>query len=330
MAAEGGDDTSIPDKPTITYTGPAGHPANALTFQCSSFSDPQGAGTFTAMKWRIAAVTDTNSPSYDPSEPRKFEAQAVWESDEFTVFNNTITVPGIGLNLDDFYRVRVRMKDTSGRWSHWSDPVQFKISPSGNASSLRVTELMYHPADPPAGSSYDDNDFEFIELHNISNTSIDVTGVNFDDGILHIFSNNFTSIGPTQYVVLVQNLAAFAERYDTNDIVIGGIYSNKLSNAGERLSLVDAQGLPILQFTYDDAWYPETDGQGYSLTLVDPYLMTNTWDLKTSWRSSFEVNGTPGKPAVIPEPASGILLVSILCVINSFRPRRSCTVGESV
>ena len=42
------------------------------------------------------------------------------------------------------------MKDTSGRWSHWSSPIQFI---AGEAISvaildhLRITEVMYHPAD---------------------------------------------------------------------------------------------------------------------------------------------------------------------------------------
>ena len=39
-------DSAIPNTPTITATGPAGFPINALTFHAAAFSDPQGAGTF--------------------------------------------------------------------------------------------------------------------------------------------------------------------------------------------------------------------------------------------------------------------------------------------
>jgi len=49
-------DSAIPTTPVIAFTGPQGHPINALTFHTSDFSDPQGAQTFAGMKWRIAEV----------------------------------------------------------------------------------------------------------------------------------------------------------------------------------------------------------------------------------------------------------------------------------
>ncbi|MBM3848341.1 MAG: hypothetical protein FJ405_18895, partial [Verrucomicrobia bacterium] len=47
-------DIAIPETPVITYTGLPGFPANGLVFESSEFKDPQGAGTFQAMEWRIA------------------------------------------------------------------------------------------------------------------------------------------------------------------------------------------------------------------------------------------------------------------------------------
>jgi len=49
-------DSAIPNTPTISYTGPAGFPLNGLTFESTSFSDPQGSATGAAVKWRIAEV----------------------------------------------------------------------------------------------------------------------------------------------------------------------------------------------------------------------------------------------------------------------------------
>jgi hypothetical protein len=49
-------DAAIPRRPVITATCPPAYPINSLTFQTSPFSDPQGGGTFAAMKWRIAEV----------------------------------------------------------------------------------------------------------------------------------------------------------------------------------------------------------------------------------------------------------------------------------
>ncbi len=107
-------DPALLDKPAIIYTGFAGFPANDLTFQTSIFSDPQGSNTFAAMKWRIAEIG-----------PGKYEINAAWESQEITEFSNTIKIPDDITQPGCTYRVRCRMKDNTGLWSHWSDPIQF-------------------------------------------------------------------------------------------------------------------------------------------------------------------------------------------------------------
>ena len=38
-------------------------------------------------------------------------------------------------------------------------------------AALRITELMYRPADPPVGSPYVNSDFEYIELQNVIRTA---------------------------------------------------------------------------------------------------------------------------------------------------------------
>ncbi|MHC4500256.1 MAG: CotH kinase family protein, partial [Planctomycetota bacterium] len=49
-------DSAIPYTPTVTATCPNTYPINSLTFETSPFGDPQGSGTFAAMKWCIAEV----------------------------------------------------------------------------------------------------------------------------------------------------------------------------------------------------------------------------------------------------------------------------------
>ncbi|NIN33562.1 MAG: hypothetical protein GTO60_00040, partial [Gammaproteobacteria bacterium] len=43
-----------------------------------------------------------------------------------------------------------------------------------------------------------------------------------------------------------------------------------LANNGERIKLVDAIGETILDFEYEDDWRPITDGDGFSLTIIEP------------------------------------------------------------
>lgn len=118
-------DSKIPNTPSVTYSGGTGYPIDQLTFQSSAFSDPQGGNTFAGMEWRLAEITEPNAPTYDPAAPPLWEYDAVWLSGELTSFDNSITVPA-GLAMPGHaYRARVRMKDNSGRWSHWSMPVEF-------------------------------------------------------------------------------------------------------------------------------------------------------------------------------------------------------------
>src|SRR5438046_10413166 len=71
-------------------------------------------------------------------------------------------------------------------------------------------------------------------------------------------------------------------------------YTGLLDNGGEQLILKDALGQTILNFTYDDAWQPTTDGGGNTLVIINPLAATGTWSNAASWRASLHVDGTPG------------------------------------
>ncbi len=120
-------DTAIPNTPVVSYAGPWGHPAGNLKFLTTAFKSPVTTSTFAAMKWRIAQVA-VGSPYTIPAYPvvkGRYEIDAVWESEEITSFNSSITIPASVVEPGAVYRVRCRMKDKTGRWSHWSNPVQF-------------------------------------------------------------------------------------------------------------------------------------------------------------------------------------------------------------
>ena len=272
------EDAGMPYTPTVTATGPTDYPINALTFETTAFSDPQGSGTFAAMKWRIAEVTDTSSPAYDPTKRRKYEIETVWDSGEITDFNSTIKIPASVVEVGHAYRVRVRMKDNTGRWSHWSNYIQFIAgtpTPALVLNDLRITELMYNPAPPAPGDPNNNDDFEFIELKNTGPNTIDLTYVSFVDGITFDFNDSsVTSLDPCDFVLVVRNRSAFESRYGTGlSNIIAGEYKdnaqNSLDNNGENIKLVDFWNGTIAEFEYKDDWYPITDGDGFSLTMID-------------------------------------------------------------
>jgi len=285
-------DSLIPKKPTVTYVGASGFPINSLRFESSAFSDTSG--VFAAMKWRIAEITPSSAAAYDPSSPRKYEINANWESAEITTFGG-VTIPPGSLQVGKTYRVRVRMKDSTGRWSNWSDPVPFVAAASSAASvkdALRITEVQYHPDAPPPDSTYTRDDFEFIELKNTGAQTINLLNVAFTAGVTFQFPE--MNLDPGKTVVVVKNLAAFQTRYRTGGMRIAGEYIGGLKDSGELISLVDAGGQPIESFTYDDGWYPTTDGDGYSLVAVDPRASDAVLNTMEGWRPSRIPNGTPG------------------------------------
>lgn len=161
---------------------------------------------------------------------------------------------------------------------------------------LRVTELMYHPRDAAAGEPYDDNDFEYVELANVSGGTISLDGVQFTRGIAFAFSDgDVTSLGPGERVLLVKNKDAFAARYGSG-YRIAGVFTGQLDNSGERLTLVDANDRVILDFTYDDAWLPSTDGEGAAMVIVDPLGAAESWGTPNAWQVSAQLDGSPGLP----------------------------------
>lgn len=209
-----------------------------------------------------------------------------------------------GMTLNDSTRIRARVKNGPD----WGALNEAYFSDSRVADYLRVTEIMYHPADP---------NHEFIEVQNVGPSAVNLAWVRFTDGIDFTFSDMTLSSG--QYAVVVRNQDLFESLYGTG-ITIAGQFSGALSNGGEEIVLRDAFGTEILDFDYDDNWYPVTDGAGFSLNIINPSDPDpNRWDQKESWQGSSIVNGTPGSanPANV-TPNGAIVINETLTHSNSY------------
>lgn len=213
-------------------------------------------------------------------------------------------------NLNNLGEVLMLM-DQSGQVI---DQVTSPDDPTDVQAYLRVTEINYHPADPSSqaeidASVGDDNKFEFIELRNMSDSvTLDLTGVHFDDAITFDFTgSNVTTLAPGEFVLVVNNQAAFEARYGTEySALIAGEYGgvSSLSNGGENIILEGADNEEIQEFDYEDDWYPQTDGGGYTLDIIDQLAEDReVWDGKAGWRLSGLTHGTPGRP----DPVDGAL-----------------------
>ena len=172
-------------------------------------------------------------------------------------------------------------------------------------SPLLVTELMYMPAPPDAGSAYTDKDYEFIELFNNSDNVYYPDGQSITGGVDFVFAMGSKPIEPRSYVLLVKNPAAFAERYDTNNMYIAGTFDGSISNDGERFFLSN------YNFNFSGFWFEDARGFGPSIVAARYDLDYSDYSSKLGWRLSGEPYGSPGRED-LPEPA--FLLIPLLAL----------------
>jgi len=192
----------------------------------------------------------------------------------------------------------------NGTWSPLNT-AEFTVGVPADGTNLRISEIHYNPAPATAAeiaAGHDNNDdFEFIELVNISEQTIDLTGVQLvklvqgkdTEGVDFDFSTgSIQQLGAGQRVLVVENTEAFALRYG-GSLPVAGAWSGRLSNKQEQLTLV-GDGQTIQQFAYKDRWHPATDGGGPSLEIIDVRADLASWSEGGSWRPSGQVGGTPG------------------------------------
>ena len=293
----------VPRKPTITYAGPEGYPSDGLTFTCSTFSSP-GRSRFAAMEWRLAEVHNPAVADYDPARPNIYEIEGGFKSGELAAFDGAYQFPPLAVRVGRTYRARVRMKDAAGRWSHWSQPVEFQATApniSDHLRDLRISEFMYHPPEPVGEErliSTNRDEFEYLELKNVGPTALDLRNVRFTKGIDFDFGGSGTeTLEPGEYVLVVKNRAAFEVRYGAGLPIAGEYPNDNLRNSGERLKLSFGAGTTIHDIDeYADKlpWPPGGDGD-FSLVLrnVDEILRPDHND-PANWRISRYPEGTPG------------------------------------
>jgi hypothetical protein len=259
-------------------------------------------------------------PSSRGWRPGKYEIEAAWDSGEITEYAPDVTIPASVVRPGRTYRVRCKMKDNSGRWSHWSDAAQFEAAEplsQGVLADLRVTEVMYNPVDPPAGDDTDNDDFEFVELRNVGDEILDLSHVSFVDGITFDFNgSDARSLGPGEFVLVVKSKEAFLSRYDAAlSGIIAGEYDGRLANGGENVALVDFWNGTIAEFEYGDGrgWPLAADGAGHSLVSLESSLLDQpkgSLNDGGNWRASAYIGGSPGRDD--PEPVTTVVIDEVM------------------
>jgi len=185
----------------------------------------------------------------------------------------------------------------------WSAIVEATFYPPQDSSDLIFTEINYNP--PGVGAIAGD-EFEFVELKNAGTNEIDLGGLSFTSGISFTFTNG-TRLNPGQFFVLGRNPAMLQARYP--GLVVDGVYTGKLDNAGEKLTLSHPLGTEVMTVEYKDsgAWPLTPDGFGYSLVTKDPNANPDP-SHSLGWRASTNPFGSPG--ADDPSPTVPRILIN--------------------
>jgi hypothetical protein len=245
-------------------------------------------------------VTAPDAPPYDPASARQYEINADWESDVLTDFTDTIALPSSLAKVGHWYRARVRMLDDTKRWSHWSDPVEFRAGEPDTIKSLKahlvLTELMYNAPTGP--------DFDYLELHNNSaDTTLDLGGVAVSGGVRFVVPAGLT-LAAGQYALVIghDDEAAFRAHYRlAKEATVLGTYNGKLANNGETIrvySATDGTVLVTLNYDDEDSWPQAADGGGRSLVplVLDPAKQAlGALDSPGNWQQSAAEGGSPGQ-----------------------------------
>jgi hypothetical protein len=175
--------------------------------------------------------------------------------------------------------------------------VNTPANPTPAQTSLRITEINYHPAAPTAAeiaaiSSVMEDDFEYIELLNTGAATLNLAGARFTKGIEFTFPSGVT-LAPGARIIVAAQPPAFQARYGAV-ATVAGPWLGALDNGGEDIEIVDASGEVVLDFTYNDAWYPPTDGSGRTLVVRDAAPTHTGYGQPTHWAISGSAMGSPG------------------------------------
>jgi hypothetical protein len=164
----------------------------------------------------------------------------------------------------------------------------FSISDEPEIQQIVINEIMYNPP-PELG---DDDYWEYIEIVNNDSETADLTGWSFSDGIDFTFPDG-TLVEAGNYLVIARVPDSISDFYGITNLV--GPFENgtALSNGGETVELTDSNGSVVDIVDYNDGgeWPSEPDGDGPSLSLINPDLDNSPPE---SWEASIVPFGTPG------------------------------------
>ncbi len=139
----------------------------------------------------------------------------------------------------------------------------FFLLTSSLMAQVAVSEIMYNPPEPGTDT------LEYLELVNLTDTPVDLTGYSFTSGVVYTFPSMI--LPEYGYIVICKDSVRFAQVFGLSVLEWD---TGSLDNSGETIVLSNALGQTVDSVSYSDqGGWPglPTDGNGSSLVLCDPF-----------------------------------------------------------
>ena len=206
-----------------------------------------------------------------------------------------------------------RFPNGGGTWQVFIHDTNTPPTPGGSnggetiGKQVLISEIMYHSYHDTNALEPENIAEEYIELFNGSGYNVNLSGWRFTDGVDFTFPNVTLAAG--QYLVVAADVNTFSAKYPGVTNVVGG-WVGRLSNSGEEIELINAEGVRIDWLCYADegdwsvrergpldnnhygwVWSDAHDGGGKSLELINRAISN---DYGQNWAVSLVSGGTPG------------------------------------
>ncbi|MGH1339112.1 MAG: lamin tail domain-containing protein [Aureispira sp.] len=161
-----------------------------------------------------------------------------------------------------------------------------QVTAFSQTNEVIITEIMYNI---PGNTE----DVEFIELYNPSSVNtVTLNDFTFTQGVTFTFPSaaaGAITIAPNSYFVIAADSADFNSTFGMNPNATW--FNGGLSNSGEDITILNANGVMVDSVDYDDGapWPTAADGQGRSLQLCD--LLTDN-NVGSNWGTTNTPAGT--------------------------------------
>ncbi|MEN6309859.1 MAG: CotH kinase family protein, partial [Anaerohalosphaeraceae bacterium] len=175
---------------------------------------------------------------------------------------------------------------------------------------IHITEIMYHPSHDEAAFEPEPTELEYIEIVNVGTSAVFLDGWRLVNGVSFSMPSG-TVLGANEHLVIAANPEAFSLHYPQIANMVGG-WTGKLSNSGEKITMVNSIGTVIDSVHYYDEgdwgqrllgpidqylhrgwiWSNAHDGGGKSLELINLQMSS---EYGQNWKASLADQGTPGK-----------------------------------